>query len=74
MPAGMPAVILARKRAAITVARPDAYGPSGGVLGNSRGVVSRDLCEKYPGLARQIVTAGQHPRAGHDRRRWETVN
>ncbi len=54
MPAGKPA--------AITVARPDACGPSGGVLGNSRGLVSRDLCEKYPGLARQIATAGQHPR------------
>ena len=56
------------------MASPDASGPSGGVPGNSRGLVSRDLCEKYPGLARQIVTAGQHPRAGHDRRRWETVS
>ena len=73
MPDGMPAVILVRKRAAITVARPDACGPPGGVTGNSRGMVSRALCEKYPGLARQAVTAGQHPRVGHDRRRWETA-
>lgn len=56
------------------MASPDVRGPSGGVPGDSRGMVSRELCEKYPGLARQVVTIGQHPRAGHDRRRWETVN
>ena len=74
MPAGKSAAIVAHQRAAITVASPDARGPSGGVPGNSRGMVSREMWEKYPGLARQVVTAGQHSRAGHDRRRWETVS
>lgn len=49
-------------------------GPSGGALGDNSGLVSRDLFEKHPDLARQIVTIGQYKRAGHDRERWKTVN
>lgn len=48
-------------------------GPSGGVLGNTGGAVSLDVLQKHPGIARQIVTIGRYPRAGHDRARWETV-
>lgn len=49
-------------------------GPSAGVLGNGSGVVDRDLYEKHPGWARELVTIGRHPRAGHDRERWKTVD
>lgn len=49
-------------------------GPSGGALGDNRGLVSRDLILKYPDLAREFVAIGRYPRAGHDRRRWESVN
>lgn len=50
-------------------------GPSGGVIGqDGRGTVSRDLLDKHPDLARQFLTIGRHPRAGHDRARWQTVN
>lgn len=49
-------------------------GPSGGVLGKgSGGIVSLEVLQKHPDLARQIVTTGKQPRAGHDRARWETV-
>jgi hypothetical protein len=49
-------------------------GPSGGVLGNDAGLVGRDLIVKHSELARQFVSIGRHKRAGHDRKRWETVN
>lgn len=51
-----------------------AMGPSGGVLGKADGVVSRELADKHPDLARQLVTIGLYRRTGHDRSRWETVN
>jgi hypothetical protein len=51
-----------------------AAGPSGGVLGRDAGLITRDLVVKHPELARQFVTIGRQPRAGHDRQRWETVN
>jgi hypothetical protein len=50
------------------------YGPSAGVLGDGGGVVDRDLYEKYPDWARELVTIGGYPRAGHDRERWKSVN
>lgn len=46
-------------------------GPSGGALGKDRGIISREVLEKHPDLARQFVTIGRHRRAGHDRKRWE---
>lgn len=50
-----------------------AAGPSGGVLGKQGGgVISQKLVDKHPDLAREFVTIGQYPRAGHDRSRWET--
>jgi hypothetical protein len=49
-------------------------GPSGGVLGKDGGIVTQQLVDRHPDLARQFVTIGQYPRAGHDRERWETVN
>jgi hypothetical protein len=51
-----------------------AAGPSGGALGKNAGIISREILENHPDLARQIVTIGRHPRPGHDRKRWETVN
>jgi hypothetical protein len=48
-------------------------GPSGGVLGRHGGMVSLEILEKHPDLARAFVTTGKYPRAGHDRARWETV-
>lgn len=49
-------------------------GPSAGVLGDNRGVVDRELFEKHPDWARELVTIGRYPRAGHDRERWKTVD
>jgi hypothetical protein len=48
-------------------------GPSGGVLGLGREDFPRSLLEGHPDLLRQLVTTGHHPRAGHDRKRWESV-
>lgn len=50
-------------------------GPSGGILGKKDGGLRADarLAEKHPDLARQVLTFGKQPRAGHDRERWETV-
>lgn len=50
-------------------------GPSGGVLGDGdNGAISQSLYDKHPGLARQLVTTGRYPRAGHDRARWPSVD
>ena len=49
-------------------------GPSGGALGKNHGVISREILEKHPDLARQIVTIGRYRRTGHDRARWKTIN
>lgn len=49
-------------------------GPSGGVLGDGGRKVSRDLLDRHPDIARAFIQAGQHPRAGHDRSRWPTVD
>lgn len=49
-------------------------GPSGGAPGDNSGLVSRELLEKHPDLARQLIAIGRHPRAGHDRKRWQNVN
>lgn len=51
-----------------------AAGPSGGALGDGCGVVDRAMFEEHPDIARQIVTLGRRPRAGHDRARWATVD
>jgi hypothetical protein len=56
-------------------APPAVRGPSGGELG--RGVhqqFSRRAYEEHPDLVRRMLTIGMHPRAGHDRARWESVN
>jgi hypothetical protein len=50
-----------------------ASGPSGGVLGKDGGLVSLEILEKHPDLARAFVTTGKYPRTGHDRARWEVV-
>jgi hypothetical protein len=49
-------------------------GPSGGVLGTGGGPVTAEAVRRHPDLAKRIVQIGCHPRAGHDRRRWESVN
>lgn len=51
-------------------------GPSGGVLGKKNGGLLADqrLVRDHPDLARKFLTFGKHPRAGHDRARWATVN
>jgi SAM-dependent methyltransferase len=49
-------------------------GPSGGVLGTAAGIVDRDLYENHPEMARALAVIGRHPRAGHDRERWKTVD
>lgn len=51
-------------------------GPSGGVTGKKDGGLQADVrfVEKHPDLARRFLTFGKHPRAGHDRARWEGVN
>jgi hypothetical protein len=48
-------------------------GPSGGVLGKDGGIVTPEVLEKHPDLARQVVTIGRYKRAGHDRALWETI-
>lgn len=48
-------------------------GPSGGVLGKDGGIVTREVLDKHPDLARQFVTIGRYKRTGHDRERWKTV-
>jgi hypothetical protein len=49
-------------------------GPSGGALGTGGGIVTRDILENHPDIARQIVTIGRYKRTGHDRERWKTLN
>lgn len=50
-------------------------GPSGGVLGDaSQRSVPRDFYDQHPDWARELLTIGSYRRAGHDRKRWETVN
>jgi hypothetical protein len=52
-----------------------ASGPSAGVIGHAdRQCFERELVEGHPDLARQLATIGRHPRAGHDRERWQHVN
>jgi hypothetical protein len=48
-------------------------GPSGGELGQVR-KWPRDLLGNHPALVRQLFTIGHHPRAGHDRARWEAID
>jgi hypothetical protein len=51
-----------------------ATGPSGGVTGNaSTDAWPESLVREHPDLARAVIQARRRPRAGHDRKRWETV-
>jgi len=49
-------------------------GPSGGVTGHSGGLVPADIVDRHPDAAKAIVQLGMHPRAGHDRDRWPSVD
>jgi hypothetical protein len=50
-------------------------GPSAGVTGNASTAKWPDeIIRDYGDLARAVIGARRHPRAGHDRARWDTVN
>ena len=61
---GMPAAIVAHQRAVITVASPDACGPSGGIH-QDRGLVMSDLPAEIAGALRFLdYAAGSHAGCG----------
>jgi hypothetical protein len=50
-------------------------GPSAGITGGeSQHTWPRSFIDGSPGLAKALIQSGRHPRAGHDRKRWESVN
>jgi hypothetical protein len=50
-------------------------GPSAGITGGeSQHTWSRAFIDGSPELAKALIQSGRRPRAGHDRKRWETVN
>jgi hypothetical protein len=49
-------------------------GASAGVTGGeSQHTWPREFVDWHPGLAKAVIQSGRRPRAGHDRKRWETV-
>lgn len=49
-------------------------GASGGVLGTGGPTVTQDMISRHPDVARQFLTAGMRPRAGHERARWASAD
>jgi hypothetical protein len=50
-------------------------GPSAGITGGeSQHTWPRPFLDDSPGLAKALIQAGRRPRAGHDRKRWESVD